>query len=155
IGAGTKIGGVVLFKTLSQVCTERQVGLGIVRGEGDVFQIVKRLPGHPRIGENRPILLPTIEEDCWPGRRRAFRPLVLRVRRLGKEDKRDDGERSQTPPSRGIGYRSMRLNEHAEPECLPYEARELCSQRTRDTSGQKPFSSTRLRSRAASWYPSF
>ena len=63
VGSDAKIFRIIALETLPEIGSERQIGFGIIKRERNVFQIVERLPRHAGIGEDGPILLPSVGED--------------------------------------------------------------------------------------------
>ncbi len=92
----TEIDGVIRFEALAQVGAQREVSVRIAVGQRDVFQVVQRLAFHARIGEHRPILLPTIEHDCRARRRIGYG-------RRSRQHK--NAKTGRSPIHQGIGCR--------------------------------------------------
>ena len=60
---GAKCGVIIGFEPFSEICPKREVGLWIVRRQGNVLQAIEWFPWHARVRQNRPILLPAVEHD--------------------------------------------------------------------------------------------
>src|SRR5262249_10540112 len=122
IEAYSKVRRIVCFEALPEIATERQVGLGIVCGERDILEAVKRFPGHAWIGEPRPILLPAVEPDRGP--RRCVGPAVaiLCLNRPGGKDRDGCDELHSPPPTwhadRGPIWLSMQHLECLRRSCI-------------------------------------
>jgi hypothetical protein len=76
IAAGAKTRCVVRLEPFRGLSAEGQ-SVRVGCREGDVFEVVERFSRNAGIGENSPVLLPPIEENCG-----SFRNLV-RVRAIG------------------------------------------------------------------------
>jgi hypothetical protein len=101
IGAHSKICRIVSLEALSQVGSKRKVGLGIIYGERNIFQAVKRFPRHVWIGKHRPIFFPAVEHDRRP--RRCRRVAILCLNRPGEKQCDGSDERPTTNLACGSG----------------------------------------------------
>src|SRR5262245_64425377 len=94
----SKVRRIVCFEALAEIATKRQVGLGIVCGERDILEAVKRFPRHAWIGEHRPILFPAVEHDRRPRWCRSPAVAILCLNRPGGKD-RDGCDELHGPPT--------------------------------------------------------
>ncbi len=69
IARGSKRWRVVGFEAFPKRSAEREIGLRVARRQRDIFECVERLGPQSGIGQDRPIFLPTIEQDGGAGRR--------------------------------------------------------------------------------------